>query len=64
MRVITWNMNKATNRRKESWEYLLELNPDVALLQEVNSIPDFIQNEFECLRRALFVFGKHPPKED
>lgn len=44
-------MNKATVRRKESWEYLLELKPDVALLQEVNSIPDLIQNEFDCLYR-------------
>lgn len=52
-------MNKATIRRKESWEYLLELNPDVALLQEVNSIPDFIQNEFECLyRKAIKKNGQ------
>lgn len=32
MRVISWNM--AHNRR--AWEYLGELDPDVALLQEVN----------------------------
>jgi len=60
MRVITWNMNKATIRRKESWEYLLELNPDVALLQEVNSIPDFIQNGFDCLYRKAIKKNGQP----
>ena len=53
-------MNKATIRRKESWEYLLELNPDVALLQEVNSIPDFIQNGFDCLYRKAIKKNGQP----
>lgn len=59
MRVVTWNMNKATIRRKEIWEYLFELNPDLVLLQEVNSIPDFIENEFDCLyRKAIRQNGE------
>jgi exonuclease III len=52
-------MNKANIRRRESWEYLLELNPDVALLQEVNLIPDFIENEFDYLyRKAIKKNGQ------
>jgi exonuclease III len=49
MRVISWNMNKATAERKEGWQYLCDLKPDLALLQEVNSMPDFIENKFDCL---------------
>jgi endonuclease/exonuclease/phosphatase family metal-dependent hydrolase len=42
-------MNKATSERKETWEYLCALKPDLALLQEVNSMPNFIENKFDCL---------------
>jgi exonuclease III len=49
MKIVSWNMNKATSERIKSWEYLSNLNPDLALLQEVNSIPDFIKDEFDCL---------------
>lgn len=42
-------MNKATADRKEGWQYLCDLKPDVALLQEVNSMPDFIENKFDCI---------------
>lgn len=49
MRVITWNLNKANSNKIETWNYLRQLNPDLALLQEVNSIPDFIKTEFDYL---------------
>jgi exonuclease III len=49
MKIISWNMNKATTERLKSWKYLLNLNPDIALLQEVNSIPDFIKEDFKYL---------------
>lgn len=47
MRIVSWNMNKATIKRIKSWEYISNLNPDLVLLQEVNSIPDFIENDFD-----------------
>ncbi len=49
MKIVTWNMNKATRKRTASWEYLLRLEPDIALLQEVNSIPSQIDNSYEVL---------------
>ena len=52
-------MNKATTARGVSWEYLSEIKPDIALLQEVNSIPESIQNEFTCLyRKAMKKTGQ------
>lgn len=39
MRVISWNC-KGANRASALWPYLLRLAPDVALLQEVGSLPD------------------------
>lgn len=40
--MISWNCNRAASSRR-SWEYLLELAPDVALLQEVGSIPESVK---------------------
>lgn len=56
MRVITWNCNKATASRK-SWDYLLELRPDVALLQEVASVPDSVE-------KAYKVYGHAATRQD
>jgi hypothetical protein len=46
MRVISWNVN---NARIDSpvWNYLLNLSPDLALLQEIGSLPPKINDEFE-----------------
>ncbi len=46
MRVISWNMRKATET-SIAWEILNDLNPDVALLQEVASIPNSIKESFK-----------------
>lgn len=51
MRVITWNCNKATASR-ESWDYLLELDPDFALLQEVAAIPDSLETVYKVHAQA------------
>jgi len=39
MRIATWNLNNRS-RNQVAWDVLLSLNPDVALLSEVNFIPD------------------------
>jgi len=48
MRIITWNIRRAT---KDSlvWDLILELKPDIALLQEVGSIPDKVNSVFEVI---------------
>lgn len=48
MRIITWNMRRA-NRKNEAWEYFLKMNPDLALLQEVSSIPNEVKKDYELI---------------
>lgn len=45
MKIITWNMRRATSK-SVAWDYLMGLNPDIALLQEVNGIPESISGEY------------------
>ena len=47
MRVVAWNMNGAKATRQGAWEYLSELRPDIALLQEVGEVPLSVAAEFE-----------------
>jgi hypothetical protein len=46
-RVLTWNCKGAV-AKSGVWDYLLELSPDVALLQEVGAISANVLAEFEC----------------
>lgn len=50
MRVITWNVHGA-NEDSPVWKLLLDLQPDIVLLQEIGSIPEEILNVFEVLSR-------------
>jgi endonuclease/exonuclease/phosphatase family metal-dependent hydrolase len=38
MKIVSWNMRRATTA-SPAWQYFRELNPDVALLQEVGGLP-------------------------
>jgi len=46
MRIVTWNI-KGAKRGSPVWKYLLDLQPDIALLQEVVSMPEEISNNFD-----------------
>ena len=48
MRVITWNMRRAKTG-SPSWEYFNEIDPDVALLQEINELPESIIDKYDHL---------------
>ncbi len=50
MRVVSWNLRRAKDS-SEAWNLFSELNPDIALLQEVGGIPDFIKENFDVLAR-------------
>ena len=50
LRVVSWNCRRAS-RQSPLWDYLLKLAPDVALLQEVGTIPAFVQRQFAILQR-------------
>lgn len=58
LRVLTWNCKRA---KKDSvvWDYFLESNPDIALLQEVIEIPEHIKSSFATHKlRAMGKTGK------
>jgi exonuclease III len=51
MRVITWNVHGA-NKGSPVWKLLLDLRPDIVLLQEIRELPEVITNAFEVLSRS------------
>lgn len=51
MKVVSWNMRRATQRRTNAWNYLAELDPDLAFLQEVNSFPDGFTVNYRILHQ-------------
>lgn len=45
MRFVTWNMRRA-KANSSAWTLLGELNPDIAALQEVVAIPEYVKEEY------------------
>lgn len=50
MRVVTWNCRKASAQSRV-WDYLLELSPDLALLQEVCDIPQHVKSRYASVQQ-------------
>ena len=48
MKVITWNVNKGAEFRPRLWEMVQREDPDIVLLQEVNGIPGWIRDRYQC----------------
>lgn len=61
MRIITWNLRRAT-KSSTSWKILLDLDPDVALLQDVSSIPDEIRKQFDIKFRNAITKTRNQQK--
>ena len=60
-RIVTWNCRRAT-MVSGVWDYLLEMDPDVALLQEVGSIPEKVYSIYDCqMSRATSKVGSPQP---
>ncbi|MCD4666037.1 MAG: endonuclease/exonuclease/phosphatase family protein [Bacteroidales bacterium] len=57
MRVCTWNMRRATKSRDDLWEYFLEIDADIAFLQEVGSIPLSVSSHYSIMQRK--ALGKN-----
>ena len=57
-RVVTWNCRRAAAQHA-LWEYLAELAPDIAVLQEVRSLPAKLQEDYAArLVRPITRNGK------
>ena len=52
MRLVSWNMRRATMENASVWEYFSSFDPDLALLQEVNSIPEAVTAGYRTLFRV------------
>lgn len=61
MRVVSWNIRRA-RQNSPAWDYLTELGPDVAFLQEVGAIPSFISNDYSVISRPAATKSGNPPK--
>ena len=46
-RILSWNCRRAGTDRHAAWEYFMELAPDIAVLQEVTGIPQYIRDKYE-----------------
>lgn len=46
LKVVTWNLHNAC-ASSGAWNYLLELDPDIALLQETGAIPPAVTREYD-----------------
>lgn len=58
MRVVTWNCQRARASSKV-WELLTELSPDIALLQEVGSLPAALTQKYAyIIERAVKPNGE------
>jgi len=57
MKICTWNVRRATKKREDVWKYFLEMDVDIALLQEVNSIPESVTSNYAILEKK--AFGKN-----
>ncbi len=49
-RILTWNCRQAKSS-SPVWDYFQELSPDIALLQEVTSIPNSVAKGFDVVHR-------------
>lgn len=61
MRVITWNIHRAS-QQSPVWKLLSELKPDIVLLQEVGSIPEEIKKIYKILSRVAITKAVTPQK--
>lgn len=55
IRTLTWNCRRAT-RTDQLWDYLTELAPDIALLQEVGAVPAEIEFKYDV--RFRYATGR------
>ena len=48
MKIVSWNVRRA-NSKSDVWDFFSELNPDIALLQEVTNFSPEIQSKYKII---------------
>jgi hypothetical protein len=56
MKILTWNIRGAQNE-STVWDALLDLCPDIALLQEVGAFPAKLADYFDIVSRPASQIG-------
>jgi exonuclease III len=59
-RIVTWNCRHAS-LTSGLWDYLLELDPDVALLQDFGAIPDRVMQHYVQIQSTAVVDTSRAP---
>ena len=61
MKILTWNVNRASVSRSELWETLWREDADIVLLQEATKIPEWILRHYGYNSHTVFprFFGGH-----
>lgn len=59
MKVLTWNVNKAGESRRELWEMVQREDAEIVLLQEVTRVPGCLLNDYQCHMIRPRFFGGH-----
>ncbi len=52
MRIVSWNCRNAS-KTSRLWDYLLELDPDLAILQDFRTIPEHVLQVYRHARNPL-----------
>lgn len=53
MKLVSWNINRASYKRKNFWDFFEKLNFDIGLFQEVYMIPYRIRKNYEVIRGEM-----------
>jgi exonuclease III len=61
VKILSWNVHGA-NAKSGVWKYLLETDPDLALLQEVGGIPKPVSDRFEHISKIPVTRTGNPQR--
>lgn len=60
-RIVTWNCRRAS-KSSQLWDYLLELDPDVAILQDYGTIPERVLQAYFHAQNTAVSVGRGAPR--
>lgn len=60
-RILTWNCRRASTTSR-LWDYLLELDPDVALLQDFGAVPEHVLQQYTHAPNTKALAGDGAPR--
>lgn len=63
MKIITWNVKSSNKKRMDTWNIILNEEPDLILLQELGiTLPKEIEDKYEILKRNAIYKNGNPQR--